>query len=302
MTQWYYYINGVKHISSASELKNLALEGRITPQTVIETPDGKRALAKYIKGLTFSNSIIPPLVDSQFPSNHNQTYSDFQTDYCKCPHCGMEEPIEAKVCSFCGKSLTKEPEVQQLPPSPPLEDKQDKIEIQQPPKQTSAPKPVVLEGSSSTADLKPVSAAGPIILAIFSLYFYWLSLTTLSLVFTLQINPIFSLISYFLPLGTVSLVFALQINTYNIMGNYGEAQRFAKRARSWAGTGLACAIIFGMTFAIFIPSKIKANHEAEQRLINATKQRLNILDPPVIVEEPSIGYSETDETSGSYYW
>ncbi len=296
MAQWYYYVNGIKHVSSATELKNLALEGRITQQTVIETPDGKRALAKYIKGLTFSNSIIPPLVDSQSPSNYNQTYSDVQTDYSKCPHCGMEEPIDAKHCSFCGKSLTKEPEVQELPPSPPLEDKQDKIEIQQPQtKQTSTQKRIALDKSSSTADLKPVSATGPIISAIFSLFFYWISLSTLSLFLTLQINPCFSLISCFLPLGTLSLVYALQINTYNIMGNYGEAQRLAQQAQSCATTGIISAIIVGMFCVTYIPAKIEANQrrirEANEALIEATKQRRNIFNVP-----------ETDETSGSYYW
>ena len=53
-SKWFYYNeNGDKIEVTGSQLKGLAKAGMITPGTLVETEDGKKALAKTVKGLTF---------------------------------------------------------------------------------------------------------------------------------------------------------------------------------------------------------------------------------------------------------
>jgi len=67
-TTWFYYNEQGEKISITSrELKELAASGKITPETVVETDEGKSAPARKVKGLKFSaladtvsNSAITP--------------------------------------------------------------------------------------------------------------------------------------------------------------------------------------------------------------------------------------------------
>lgn len=57
MANWYYYEAGKRQGPvSAEQLKNMALEARITPETVIESSEGRRALASAVAGLTFGTA------------------------------------------------------------------------------------------------------------------------------------------------------------------------------------------------------------------------------------------------------
>jgi thiol-disulfide isomerase/thioredoxin len=54
MANWYYYNeNGEKIEVTGKKLKELASQGTITSETIIETEEGKSALARKVKGLTF---------------------------------------------------------------------------------------------------------------------------------------------------------------------------------------------------------------------------------------------------------
>ena len=70
MSTWYYYDkNGFKQGPMTSgQLKGLAMQGVITPETKVETETGKSASAKQVKGLTFAEPAPPkpappPLVE-----------------------------------------------------------------------------------------------------------------------------------------------------------------------------------------------------------------------------------------------
>ena len=54
MSTWYYYNEkGEKIAVTGGQLKGLAKVGRITPDTMVETEEGKTAPARRVKGLTF---------------------------------------------------------------------------------------------------------------------------------------------------------------------------------------------------------------------------------------------------------
>ena len=54
MSNWYYTNkNGERIGVTGGQLKWLAKNGKITPETIVETEDGKTALARKVKGLTF---------------------------------------------------------------------------------------------------------------------------------------------------------------------------------------------------------------------------------------------------------
>ena len=60
MANWYYYNeDGEKIEVTSKELKQLALQGVITPETRIETEEGKTAPARKVKGLTFAETKQP---------------------------------------------------------------------------------------------------------------------------------------------------------------------------------------------------------------------------------------------------
>jgi len=54
MANWKYYNeNGEKIAVTGGQLKELAKQGTITPETFVETHDGRTGLAKHVTGLTF---------------------------------------------------------------------------------------------------------------------------------------------------------------------------------------------------------------------------------------------------------
>lgn len=54
MSTWHYYNEkGDKITITGGQLKWLAKNGKITPETIIETEEGKSAPARKVKGLTF---------------------------------------------------------------------------------------------------------------------------------------------------------------------------------------------------------------------------------------------------------
>ena len=67
MAKWFYYNeSGEKIEVTGGQLKGLAKAGMITPETVIETEDGKTARAGKVKGLTFAETApveTPPSVE-----------------------------------------------------------------------------------------------------------------------------------------------------------------------------------------------------------------------------------------------
>ena len=59
-TTWYYYNEqGEKIEVTGGQLKGLAKVGRITPETIVETAEGKKARAGKVKGLTFAAAAQP---------------------------------------------------------------------------------------------------------------------------------------------------------------------------------------------------------------------------------------------------
>jgi hypothetical protein len=59
MANWYYYNDKNEKIGPirGRELNALAQQGTITPETVVETEDGKKATASQVKGLTFGGTV-----------------------------------------------------------------------------------------------------------------------------------------------------------------------------------------------------------------------------------------------------
>ena len=60
MSKWFYYNeSGEKIEVTGGQLKWLAKNGKIAPGTLVETEDGKKALAKKVVGLTFTAATQP---------------------------------------------------------------------------------------------------------------------------------------------------------------------------------------------------------------------------------------------------
>jgi len=70
MSNWYYYdSNGQKQgLVTGGQLKWLAKNGKITPETMVETEDGKTAPARKVKGLTFTTTAQPETPPSGEPN------------------------------------------------------------------------------------------------------------------------------------------------------------------------------------------------------------------------------------------
>ena len=55
--QWYYFDgNGEKIAVTGKQIKELARQGVITPETILENPEGRTAPAKKAKGLVFAET------------------------------------------------------------------------------------------------------------------------------------------------------------------------------------------------------------------------------------------------------
>ena len=60
MSTWYYYNEqGEKIETTGGRLKGLAKAGMITPETIVENEEGKKAPARKVKGLTFATAATP---------------------------------------------------------------------------------------------------------------------------------------------------------------------------------------------------------------------------------------------------
>ena len=59
-TNWFYYNeNGEKIAVTVGQIRELARQGTIVPETVLETPEGRTAPARKAKGLTFAEPPVP---------------------------------------------------------------------------------------------------------------------------------------------------------------------------------------------------------------------------------------------------
>jgi len=66
MAKWFYHNgNGEKIEVTGGQLKGLAKAGMITPDTIVETEEGKTAPARKVKGLTFGETIQPSAESAQ---------------------------------------------------------------------------------------------------------------------------------------------------------------------------------------------------------------------------------------------
>jgi hypothetical protein len=83
MAKWHYYNeSGDKIEVTGGQLKGLAKAGMITPDTIVETEDGKKARAGKVKGLTFiapstpaqDTSLLPPNEVNVAPSVEEDAY------------------------------------------------------------------------------------------------------------------------------------------------------------------------------------------------------------------------------------
>jgi len=80
MSTWYYYNeSGEKIEVTGGQLKGLAKAGLITPETIVETEDGKKARAGKVKGLTFpelsvETVLIPDDEKSIVPTTTEESY------------------------------------------------------------------------------------------------------------------------------------------------------------------------------------------------------------------------------------
>ena len=74
MSTWHYYENGEKITVTGGQLKGLAKTGRITPETIVETEDGKKAPARKVKGLTFVTATQPETVASETATPETEIY------------------------------------------------------------------------------------------------------------------------------------------------------------------------------------------------------------------------------------
>lgn len=82
MANWYYYNNGQKTGPvSASQLKQMALDGLIHPNTIIETESGQRAAASSVSGLSFGKeeATVPTSSPSQTQPQTTETQNLFST-------------------------------------------------------------------------------------------------------------------------------------------------------------------------------------------------------------------------------
>jgi TM2 domain-containing membrane protein YozV len=70
MANWFYYnASGEKIEVTGAQLKALAMKGIITPDTTVETAEGKNAPARRVKGLTFAETVQPEASSVATPSD-----------------------------------------------------------------------------------------------------------------------------------------------------------------------------------------------------------------------------------------
>ena len=81
MSIWHYYTttNEKQGPFSSTELKQLALNGVITPETIVENDSGKRAVAHKVKGLVFMNDRMEPEISIESDSVQAQSHPPIPT-------------------------------------------------------------------------------------------------------------------------------------------------------------------------------------------------------------------------------
>lgn len=132
MANWFYFNPSGEKIGpiTSTALKNLAKQGLITPETVIENGNGRSSIAGNVNGLTFpespptpltepsslSLSPSPPTGDNPFSSSSNpfQSSPAGQSPFTQptpgaatapgsfCTYCGQPVHPTAAVCMVCG--------------------------------------------------------------------------------------------------------------------------------------------------------------------------------------------------------
>jgi len=140
MAKWHYYNeSGEKIEVTGGQLKGLAKAGMITPDTIVETEEGKQAPARKIKGLTFGETAQPEVIHTEPASSETMptepspfnistsipieqptptaatTPGSFCT-YCGqpvqpsavgCTACGADPRVHRKFCYICGTPLNE---------------------------------------------------------------------------------------------------------------------------------------------------------------------------------------------------
>jgi len=121
MANWYYYNeSGDKIEVTGGQLKGLAKAGTITPDTIVETEDGKKARAGKVKGLKFAESESTPesvTQDTALPGKPNAfnlataipipptsqpAPTATTTPGTFCTYCGQPVQPTAAACTACG--------------------------------------------------------------------------------------------------------------------------------------------------------------------------------------------------------
>ena len=118
MANWYYYNeSGEKIEVTGGQLKELAKTGMITPETIVETEDGKKARAGKVKGLTFAKSeteetVIAPPPQVVTPPTANVYCTNCGNPIAEnavaCMSCGAKPTGHKKFCRHCGVALNPE--------------------------------------------------------------------------------------------------------------------------------------------------------------------------------------------------
>jgi len=90
MAKWFYYNeSGEKVEVTGGQLKGLAKAGIVTPDTIVETEEGKSAPARKVKGLTFADSALPK------PSQETKTSPVSENSFI--------EAEQAEINEFCAR-------------------------------------------------------------------------------------------------------------------------------------------------------------------------------------------------------
>ena len=108
MANWFYYNeNGEKVAVTGGQLKGLAKAGVITPDTVVETEEGKTAPARKVKGLTFGEPTQPEMVTSESttPATVSTDESNPFNISASIPIEQPPQPAPGSFCTYCGQPV-----------------------------------------------------------------------------------------------------------------------------------------------------------------------------------------------------
>ena len=109
MSKWFYYNeSGEKIEVTGGQLKGLAKTGMITPDTIVETEEGKTAPARRVKGLTFGDTVqtkttFPETVKSD-TSEEVKHVLDWNVEQIL----PDEEKTEQLFCTNCGQAISEQ--------------------------------------------------------------------------------------------------------------------------------------------------------------------------------------------------